>query len=384
MASGGGSLDRWEVRAVHSRPGAETSVGYDAIVQGQPQYLIASTAALTSAEREAVAAVRLDSELGAVHVWAHPADPRLPGLATVCDRGSVAVALEQVVGAPVEVTSVELLVHRPLRRAVARVKGRVQEQDRTWFVKALRLDRADDVAARHALLAGGLGPQTTYLGDGVLILDQAQGRSVASTMATTEPDRQGTVIDPARYVEALEAIPAAATNFPHRGTPAEKVHKYATSAVNRGLDADRAHALAAQIERICSQRDPGDTVATHGDFNVANIFVSQDADGVDGMQLIDVDTLGPGYRIDDLACLVAHLAVLPALDARLYSRVADHVEAVIDYADTRVDPVGLRTRAGAVVLSLAAGCPDDARAVVWFDLACDVVERAEAMMRDLS
>lgn len=37
--------------------------------------------------------------------------------------------------------------------------------------------------------------------------------------------------------------------------------------------------------------------------------------------LIDVDTLGPGRRADDLACLLAHLLTLPTLDADGYAEV---------------------------------------------------------------
>lgn len=383
VGTSGGTLDRWEVRAVHARPGAETSVGYDAIVSGSPQYLVASTVELTDAERARARAVRLDSSIGSLHVWAHPADPRLPGLAAACTPEAVAQRLSGIAGAAVEVSTLDLVVHRPLRRAVVRVQARVDGATQTWFLKVLRPDKAPEIAERHALLGGTLAPQTVDLGDGVLAIARARGTSLANSLAATPADRQRDLIDPARYIEALRSLPPEATSFEHRKTPTEKVRTYARSAINRGLDGDQVEALADAVERL-SARATGPLVATHGDFNVANIFLGGVAGDLRVEHLIDVDTLGPGRLIDDIAGLVAHLSVLPSLDPARYAGVAAHVEAVLVEADTHMDPVGLRARAGASLMSLAAGCPDDARAVVWFDLAKEMVARAETMMRELS
>lgn len=383
VGTSGGTLERWEVRAVHARPGAETSVGYDAIVSGSPQYLVASTVGLTDAERARARAVRLDSSIGSVHVWAHPADPRLPGLAAACTPEAVSQHLSGIAGAAVEVSTMDLVVHRPLRRAVVRVQASAGGVSQTWFLKVLRPDKSQEIAERHALLGGTLAPQTVDLGDGVLAIARARGTSLANAMAATPADGQRDLIHPARYIEALRSLPSEATRFEHRKTPTEKVRTYARSAVNRGLDPDQVEALAETVERL-SGRDAGPVVATHGDFNVANIFLGGVAGDLRVEHLIDADTLGPGRLIDDIAGLVAHLSVLPSLDPGRYGGVAAHVEAVMDEADRHMDPVGLRARAGASLMSLAAGCPDDARAVVWFDLARDLVARADAIMRELS
>ena len=58
--------------------------------------------------------------------------------------------------------------------------------------------------------------------------------------------------------------------------------------------------------QACS--DSGPIQPVHGDFYEANIFVSPDASHVTGV--IDVDSLGPGHRVDDWACLLGHMSVL--------------------------------------------------------------------------
>jgi hypothetical protein len=77
--------------------------------------------------------------------------------------------------------------------------------------------------------------------------------------------------------------------------------------------------------------------------------------------LLDVETAGPGHRVDDLACLAGHLAVLPAGSARTAAR------RMLAGFDDAVDPAALRVRAAGVALSLVAGArrsggpPDRAR-----------------------
>src|SRR5699024_10283018 len=62
------------------------------------------------------------------------------------------------------------------------------------------------------------------------------------------------------------------------------------------------HGLGALEQRMDMR--PHDVV--HGDFYEAQVFVE------DGrvVGLLDIDTVGPGRRADDLACLLAHLSVL--------------------------------------------------------------------------
>ena len=71
--------------------------------------------------------------------------------------------------------------------------------------------------------------------------------------------------------------------------------------------------------------------------------------------LIDVDSIGPGYRVDDLACLLGHMSVLPHLAPKAYPHVAQDLAQWSAACEMFVDPVALNARCAGVVLSLIAG-----------------------------
>ena len=67
------------------------------------------------------------------------------------------------------------------------------------------------------------------------------------------------------------------------------------------------------------------------------------------------DSVGPGHRVDDLACLLGHVSVLPHLAPATYPRVPPVLAAWTHRCEELVDPVALHTRGAGVVLSLVAG-----------------------------
>ena len=71
--------------------------------------------------------------------------------------------------------------------------------------------------------------------------------------------------------------------------------------------------------------------------------------------LLDVDSLGPGHRVDDLACLLGHVSVLDHLAPASYPHLRPVLEVWTRLAEQQVDPVSLRARCAGVVLSLVAG-----------------------------
>ena len=73
--------------------------------------------------------------------------------------------------------------------------------------------------------------------------------------------------------------------------------------------------------------------------------------------LLDVDTIGPGQRVDDLACLLGHMAVLPCLAPETYPLVPTTLRRWMSVFDSAVHPGALRVRAAGVVLSLLASMP---------------------------
>ena len=68
--------------------------------------------------------------------------------------------------------------------------------------------------------------------------------------------------------------------------------------------------LTGQISSGLAGVAPGNE-PTHGDFHEGQLFV---AGGVI-TGVLDVDTVGPGRRADDLACLLAHLSTVQRMTA---------------------------------------------------------------------
>ncbi len=370
---------------MHARPGAETSVSYSVVAADTQMYLVASTVDLDDATRERAQAVKLESEIGAVYVWSYPNDPYLPSLTQVCEPAQLQRLMAAHYDVPVTLGEVTMLVYRPLRRAVLRAEIAVDGALRTVFVKAVRPAKAGDVLARHAMLGKSLAPECSELGDGALLIESAPGRSLALALVdTAATGGYQSVPSPSELERVLHDLPAAAMTLPPRASIPSRLRQYAQAAVNNGLDPTRVQAVADDVETVLATSDPGKVVTTHGDFNVANIHVVGEPGQVRVGAVIDLDTLGPGYQVDDMACLVAHLAVLPTLNPDDYARVPTYLERVIAQFSLASDPAGLLARASAVVLSLAAGCAEPERAGRWLVVAESFAHRAKILMRGVS
>ncbi|MCO7275272.1 aminoglycoside phosphotransferase family protein [Cellulosimicrobium cellulans] len=401
LGADGASLDTWRVHQVHARPGAEVTVGYDVVARralaagpgggtaaaDAAEYLLATTAPL-SPDAVGAGVVRLADGPRVVHVWRHPADPLLPGLAAACDAGELARRLAAAGAlAPGEaVESVTMVAYRPLRRAVLRARTSA----RTVYVKVVRPDRARSLVRRHDLFRSTTVNAPRCLAwddDGVVVFEEARGPSLAQHLAALGPDGQPTAIDPRELLRALDALPARATTLRRRPAWSERVEHYAASALAvHALDPARVDRVARAVRTAVATRDPGPVVATHGDFYEANVLLDVPAaagdpaaPGAGGARvgvLLDVDTLGPGHRVDDLACLVAHLAVLPSLAPAVYGGVRALVDRCLAVFDERVDPAALRARAAGVVLSLTAGAATRDLADAWLRVAEGLLDAA--------
>lgn len=365
MAASGATLETWRVDAVHARPGAETSVAFDVVASGERLYLVATTAAIDDASRVAIGAVRVDSEAGAVTLWRHPADPALPGLAIASSARALESRVAAVRRRDARVEELQMLVLRPMRRAVLRATFRESGGPETWYVKVVRPDRAPALLARHEMCA--LAPAALDLGDGVVLVAAAPGVALTTRLYRPTAPPGARPVDPRVLLDALRSLPPDARDLDRRATPTQEVSRYAEAAVAAGLDADRVSAVVAEIIGGASG-EPGPVVATHGDFHAANLFVSEDPAAVP-VGLIDVDTLGPGYRADDLACMLAHLLTLHDLDPEGYADVPDLAERTRQVFAAEVDPRELSLRAAAVLLSLAAGIGDTRLAERWLSRA---------------
>ncbi len=348
LAVEGATLGPWRVHTVHHRPGAGVTVGYTVRSRGAgpDDYLCATTGRVTAEPGEGL--VRLENGRSVVHVWRHPADPELPALADACSPSGLARRL-RLPDAP----AVELLAYRPLRRAVVRARG-AELPDGEVYAKVVRPKTLRDLEARHRMLTAAGVPAPAVLhadDDGLLVIRAGTGTSLAADLARgMGTARARAVLED--VVAVLDRLPQEALGLPRRPAWAERARHYAHAAsVVLPEHSERIAALAEGVAAALDRTDPGPLVPSHGDLYEANLLMT------DGRvsTLLDVDALGPGHRVDDLACLLAHVSVLPHLAPLTYPEVPAVLRTWTEMCAEWVDPGALHARAAGVVLSLVAG-----------------------------
>ena len=342
-----------ELDDLHYRPGSEVTAIYTVSFRTpdgelSTEHLLATTADVSGR----VATLRRDGLT--LRVWRHPADPRLPGLAPACDPATVLGWLSAAEPRLREAGSLhlELLAYRPLRRAVLRATV----DGERFYLKVLRPGYDDRLATRQNLLAGaGLTvPLLARPVPGVLISPSIAGRSLAHRLVEWQRGH-AELPAPQELTALLDRLPAATLALPKRASWSQNIDFHAATARQQlPAEARRIDAIAAAVADILGQGRHGPIVPTHGDFYEANIFV----DGTT-LRFIDIDSVGPGLREDDLACCLAHLAVLPSLDRNAYPRIPEVLDAWQHAFEHRVDAADLRARTAGVLLSLISGAEPD-------------------------
>lgn len=346
------------IERVHHRPDRDTSVRYR--VRFAAGDGIATDRLVLSTGRAAVGGpgvVELRAGDHALSAWRLPGDPALPAIAACHDATTAtawlaAARIDPLAEADSPVT-VDVVGYRPLRRATMRMRRGAS----TVYVKTAHGDVAAALSQRHRLAASaGVGPDVLAEPlPGTLLLRAADGVPFARALAdaATGPVGSPAPVDPASFLDLLDRLPSAALDLPRRASWTDRlpVHARAAADVHPRL-AERIARAAERVASIVAVSDAGPAVSTHGDAGVANLVVR------DGRvaALLDADTLGPGHRVDDLACALAHLAVLPSL-ARTPERARVAAATLVDWhatfeAATGIDAAALRARVAAVLLTL--------------------------------
>ncbi|KUG60250.1 hypothetical protein AVL63_07490 [Nesterenkonia jeotgali] len=293
--------------------------------------------------------IQSHSPYGRLSIWQHPLDPALPGLRIATDPDSV----RSVWGAGRDLVSLETISYRPLRRAVIAAEF---DDGTRLFLKVLRTRRAQQLHTRHQLLLDAGVPAAVPVREPVLdvvALREGPGESLAEYFLADG----GTASAPGLFIDLLDKLPAEVMALPAREAWTDRLTAYASAAASALPEAaGRIHTLVEHISAVLPRTDRGPVVPTHGDFYEANLLMRAG----EVSALLDVDSLGPGHRVDDLACFLGHLAVLPAVDARYVHVPAAFQRFAAGFAAT-VDGAGLRVRTASVALSLVAGARDTRR-----------------------
>ncbi len=356
----GYSLHGWSLLQVSHRPGAGVTGIYAVRVGTRtgtrasapapvpiPEFVCITTAVVPAGARGVVSLSGPQRQR--LSVWAHPLDPLLPGLAWATDANAVSAALfaspdgGRIHRGPASLRTVS---YRPLRRAVlvAGLDGDLR------YLKVLRRGQAGELADKHRLLrhAGVPAPEVVEVqGKDVVAMQAAAGRPLAGLLM-----RDGAAgVDPHALVSLLRKLPALVLDLPRRLPWSARVRAYGEGAAAAlPSSAGRIHDLSADVDDLVRRTDPGPVVPAHGDFYEANLMMAEGR--VSG--LLDVDALGPGHLVDDLACFLGHLAVLPAVDRR-YVHVPAALERFGKAFEGYVEPAALQARAAGVALTLVAG-----------------------------
>lgn len=375
----GGELLHWQLDHVDQAPEQSTTATYLATVQwphGRRTELLGVSARSGELQpTDANAEIFADGNRR-VAVWVYPNDPDLSGLARAAfpDRMAEVLTGGGLVPAPLtgDQLSLAMIGYRPRRRAVVKV----QVGPLVFYVKVLRERHFQGVYQRHLLLrdAGIPAPEVALVTDDhLLVTRELPGEPLARALFAP-----GDPCTPEALIELLDSMPAAVNGLERRPPWADAAAHYGRLVVAPMPEVrSDVEWLVDKIERGLAGYPPGNE-ATHGDFHEGQVHVA----GGRVVGILDVDTIGPGRRADDLACLIGHLSTIQRMNPVQEAKVRDLLARWVPVFDRRVDPVELRLRAAAVILSLATG-PYRGQEPDWREQTLSMVRAAMALVQQV-
>jgi hypothetical protein len=377
----GGTLVSWRLQHVDSQPGSSTTATYAAAVDwptGRRDELLGASARVGGRRGNDDRAMVFGNGGREVAIWLYPDDPDLPGLRRAASVAELCALLaeHQVVPAPPppEAVALQMISYRPRRRAVLKVTINGSAGAETFFVKVLRETAVAPILERHRLLLGAGFPAPVVAAitpDFCLVLPRVPGRPLAEALFDeTLPCAAENLIG------VLDAMPPAVVGLPRRPPWSDAVASYAEMVANAVPAATRQLSwLVNQITTGLAGIPPGNE-PTHGDFHEGQVFVRG------GMitGVVDIDTVGPGRRADDLACLLAHLSTVQRMSVEQAIGLNRLISLWAPVFEVRVDPTELRLRAAAVVISLATG-PYRSQQPQWEAETATMLNAAESLAR---
>ncbi len=273
-----------------------------------------------------------------VGLWRVPFDPQLPGLASALDPGTTGALLDDL-GLPAGKVRTRLRAYRPGKRAVVEVT----RPSGSIFLKVVPPMDAERLHHIHQFLVGHLPvPHSLgYSSDlGIIALPAMAGTTLRERMLA-----RGPLPTPAALEALLAALPTPDRTW-KAPSPIDRVPRLA-ELLSALLPEQRSF-----IDELTDEIGPETMRANrpiHGDFYEAQVMVARDR----VVGLLDFDTFGMGRAPDDPATMIGHLAVLSHSHSN--PRIRGFANEFLRRADARHDPVDLRRRIAAVIMSLATG-----------------------------
>jgi hypothetical protein len=347
----GGRLVNLAPTQVVYRPGSELTVRYDArVVWGEGDEVDEVLCTGTTRDGAPAGTVPLVADGLEAGLWRYPFDPALPGLEPSVMAAGVAAVAGAFVGPN---PSLKVMAYRPGRRAVIHAVGEGTEV----YLKVVRPSTFDSMVAIHHTLARHLPVPEVLAGDpetGILVLRALSGRPLRDRLREGDGEGGRSWPPAEAIIELLDRL--AAVPVPRSAkapTPISDGPRPHLTMIERVLPEESARLDRLRRALVDERATPsvGAHVLIHGDLHEAQLMV--EGSTITGM--LDIDGVGPGERVDDLARLLGHLSTL-ALGAK-ETRV--DLEAYVgrlraSFAQV-VDPHELDLRAGAVAVGLATG-----------------------------
>lgn len=311
-------------------PGRSATVLYS--VDGSSERFVATTGGNLPS-----GAARLSDGSSEIAVWAVPQDPRLPGLRVAMNGPTLAPILREV-GLRSPIRHLRLRSYRPTRRAVVEVTT----AEHRVFLKVVRPDRVQHLQLAHRTVAEqirvprslGWSPDL-----GIAVLEALPG---ASLRRAASQSLAGTLPSWATLASNLDQIPLLDN---HRPGLIERTatHVRLLTAIRPGL----AESLA-ELQTYLSGAPDEPLRPAHNDLHSEQILIQGDGQ----LTILDIDTVGPGRRVDDAALLIGHIYTHAAAGGGSVA-LAEYGSRLLAECEKTLDSNSLRLRISAAVLAFA-------------------------------
>lgn len=372
----GGVIESVRPVQVQYRPGSDVVVRYSAQVSWHGDPAVRETLVASSTIYGAHAgALSITAEAASgpieVGVWRWPFDPVLVGLGDVVSSKSAA----RVLGLESDGLSVDIVAYRPTDRAVVRV---ARNGEPVAYLKVVPPARADAVAGRHeALISAGVPAAPVRLFDGergLIGLEVLRGPTLRELIKSDAPGWP----DGDEFVRLGESLASARIDGagPASHLTDGVLHANMLSAVLP----DAAPLLSDLANRFESFPIALADGTVHGDLHEGQVIVD------DGriVGVLDVDDVGPGASIDDLANVIARIRFRAATTPERSERLSGYAASLRAAGRERHDIADLDVHTAAALVGLATG-PFRIQSDGWRTTVTDLLHlAADLSMRELS